>query len=68
MSYKLQVATVGQDNAGRTVRGRKSVGGAKSLEEARTAAAAQLESQPVEVKSVVIVNDAGEDVETVDRE
>lgn len=68
MSFKLQVTTVGQDNAGRTVRGRKSLGGAKSLEEARAAAAAQLEAQPPEVKSVVIVNDAGEDVESVDRE
>jgi len=68
MSYKLQVATVGQDNAGRTVRGRRSIGGAKTLEEARTVAAAQLESQPLESKSAVIVNDAGEDVESVDRE
>lgn len=68
MSYKLQVATVGQDNAGRTVRGRKSIGGAKTLEEARATAAAALESQPAEVTGVAIVNDAGEDVETVGRE
>jgi len=68
MSYKLQVATVGQDNAGRTVRGRKSVGGAKSLSEAQTAAATVLASQPPEVTEVVILDDAGEEVEKVGRE